>query len=91
MVGKWLVRVLSGSKSGRKEDKQPKQVSPQPCEIPPSFHSSDNVYAASQPCYSAEEDVDKAAEVFIHKFHRNLKLQKSQSEARYQGYLARAT
>ncbi|GLJ22789.1 hypothetical protein SUGI_0429360 [Cryptomeria japonica] len=90
MVGKWLVRVISGSTSGRKEDQRPKQVSPQPCEKNP-VQFSDNVYAASQPCYSAEEDVDKAAEVFIHKFHGNLKLQKSQSEARYQGYLARAT
>ncbi|GLJ13016.1 hypothetical protein SUGI_0203380 [Cryptomeria japonica] len=37
-----------------------------------------------------EEDVDKAAEEFIIKFHRSLQMQKMEEDQIYQGYLARS-
>ncbi|GLJ22788.1 hypothetical protein SUGI_0429340 [Cryptomeria japonica] len=87
MVAKWLIRKPPGSKPGKKEEQRPKQVIPQSRESRPS----DKGHVVSQQCYRKEDDVDKAAEIFIQRVHMDLKLQRSESEARYEGYLTRAT
>lgn len=39
----------------------------------------------------SQEDVNKAAEAFINRFHRDLELQRTLSDSRYHGYLERST
>ncbi|GLJ22799.1 hypothetical protein SUGI_0429600 [Cryptomeria japonica] len=86
--------MICGGQSKRKKNRHPKQGRPhEPCQSQSSFHSADDDYERSQHNYyvgNEDGDVDKAVDVFIHKFHTNLELQKSFSEARYQGYLERA-
>ncbi|GLJ22793.1 hypothetical protein SUGI_0429470 [Cryptomeria japonica] len=95
MVGKWFSKVILGKSSKKNKDENPKQVRQAGSRVSQSpVYSVNDGYETSQHnnCMGNDnEDVDKAAEVFIHKFHRNLKLQKSPSEAQYEGYLARAT
>ncbi|GLJ22792.1 hypothetical protein SUGI_0429460 [Cryptomeria japonica] len=95
MASKWFSKAILGNSSKKNKDENPKQVRQYESRVSKSVvHSVDDDYESSQYNYcmrNNDEDVDKAAEVFIHKFHRNLKLQKSPSEALYEGYLARAT
>ncbi|GLJ22787.1 hypothetical protein SUGI_0429330 [Cryptomeria japonica] len=86
--------MICGSRSEKKRDRRPKKVRPQPCESGyESYHSADSGYETASPhCWMGndENDVDKATDDFIHTFRKDLKLQRSLSDAQYNGYLERA-
>ncbi|GLJ22791.1 hypothetical protein SUGI_0429450 [Cryptomeria japonica] len=91
MAAKWFSKMIFGKQSQKNKDDDGSRVSKAGSRVSKSSVYSVDDGSESSQHNNCDGDVDKAAEVFIHKFHRNLKLQKSPSEAQYEGYLARAT
>jgi len=72
------------------EEKPPEPVSDSSSNLQSAAASPANNFQGGIYAGDEDHDVDLAAGVFIDKFHRDLKLQRTPSEARYYEYLARS-